>query len=296
MIKNEKILAWLAFAAVAFFWGITYYAIKVGVASFPPFLMAACRHTIGGIVICAYFVLRGYKIPSVAELKKFSLNGTLMLVGGNGIISWGMQYVDSGITAIICALTPIWIVLINKLLGSKEKVRVGAVLGFIICLIAQVLIFKDKLNMFYNPHFALGIAAVVVANVSWAFGTIYSKNNKAQTHSLFAAGLQMIPGGLILLVIAALHGEFAIAHPQTNAIWALVYLIIFGSILAYGSYMYVLKKLPVAIVSTSAYINTIVAIVMGWLWLGETLDANIAIAALLTIAGVFMVSSSAKKV
>ncbi len=295
MFKNENTLAWLAFAAVSIFWGTTYFAIRVGVTSFPPFIMASCRHLIGGILICAYFVLRGYKIPSIKELGTFAVNGILMLVGGNGLISWGMQYVDSGVTAIICALTPIWIVIVNKILGSKEKIGIWAILGFVVCLMGQVLIFKNKINLLSNNNYAWGIAAVVFANISWALGTIYSKNNKSEIHSLFAAGLQMIPGGLILFIIAAFRGELYNLHPNTDALLSVVYLIIVGSILAYGSFMYVLKRLPAAVVSTYAYINTVVAILIGWLWLHEELDANIALAAGLTIIGVYMVTKTTKQ-
>ncbi len=292
MFKSERSLAWLAFWAVAIFWGTTFLAIRVGVASFPPFLMAACRHTAGGILICSYFLLRGYKLPGKSQMKVFAVNGIIMLLGGNGIISWGMKYVDSGLTALICALTPLWIVLINKLKGGTEKVGLWAYVGFVICLAGQFFIFKDKLDLFSDNNYVWGIAAVVVSNFLWGLGTVYSRNHQTQTHALFAAGLQMIPGGLSLFILSAVAGEFSDVHPEPEAIISLAYLVVFGSIVAYGSYMYMLKKLPAAIGSTYAYINTIVAVFLGWWFLNEVLNFNMIIASVLTIAGVWLINKN----
>lgn len=215
-----------------------------------------------------------------------------MLAGGNGIISWGMQYVGSGLTALICALTPVWIVIINRVSGNQEKLHPMAVLGFVICLCGQFFLFKDKIKLFEDPMFIWGILAVVLSNFFWALGTVYSKNHKTNEHPLFASGLQMIPGGVLLFIISFFRGEMQHVAPSSEAIWALAYLIVFGSILAYGSYMYVIKQLPATIVSTYAYINTIVAIILGWFWLHEALDTSTIISVVLTIIGVFLVSKN----
>lgn len=258
----------------------------------PPLFMAACRHTIAGSILLSYFLFQGYKIPNWKALKTFGLNGILMLAGGNGIISWGMQYVGSGLTALICALTPVYIVVINRVMGNQEKLHPYAVLGFVICLIGQFFLFKDKIKLFEDPMFAWGILAVVVSNFLWALGTVYSKNHKTNEHPLFASGWQMIPGGILLFFVSFFRGEMHAINPSSEALWALGYLIIFGSIVAYGSYMYVLKQLPAIIVSTYAYINTIVAIILGWFWLHESLDTSTIIAVMFTILGVFLVSKN----
>ncbi len=292
MTRSPKFFAWLAFAAVSIFWGTTFLAISVGVKTFPPILMAAFRHSIAGIILLSFFLLQGFKIPNWKSLKTYGLNGILMLAGGNGIISWGMQYVGSGLTALICALTPVWIVIINKVSGNQEKLHPMAVLGFIICLCGQFFLFKDKIKLFENPMFIWGILAVVLSNFFWALGTVYSKNHKTSEHPLFASGLQMIPGGVLLFIISFFRGEMQHVAPSSEAIWAVAYLIVFGSILAYGSYMYVIKQLPATIVSTYAYINTIVAIILGWFWLHEALDTSTIISVVLTIIGVFLVSKN----
>lgn len=292
---NHKVLAWVAFAAVAFFWGTTFLAIRIGVETFPPFLMAGFRHLCGGVLLCSYFLLRGYKLPSAQHLKVFAINGFLMLVLGNGLVTWAEKYVSSGLAALICSLTPVWIIVINSFGGKKEKITFAVIGGIAMCLIAQLLIFRDNLAELTNPNYVLGIIFILIANIAWGAGTVYSKNNQTGVHPLFGAGLQMISGGVILQVMGAVLGEWGHMHPNHEAIWSLAYLVVFGSIVAYGAYMYVLHQLPATIVSTYAYINTVVAVILGWLWYNEKLDGNVVFAMVLTIAGVWLVNRSFKK-
>lgn len=300
MLKQANIKAYLAFVAVAIFWGTTFLAIRVGINSdgvhlFPPFLLAAFRHSIAGLLICSYFIVfKKQPLPSLKQFKQFSINGALMLVGGNGIISWGMQYVDSGLAALICALTPLWIVFINLIMGSNEKVTKIMWVGFVICLLAQYLIFYDKVNLLSDKNYILGLIAIVVSNICWALGTVFSKSHVSNLPVLYSAGLQMIPGGIILLIISTVLGDWAKFNPSTNSILALAYLVLFGSLLAYGSFMYILKALPAALVSTYAYFNTIVAVFLGYLFLNEVINTKVIIAMLLTILGVYLVGKKSK--
>jgi drug/metabolite transporter (DMT)-like permease len=257
--------------------------------------MAGFRHSIGGILICSYFLIRGYKLPTAKHLKVFAINGFLMLVLGNGLVTWAEIYVPSGLAAIICSLTPIWIVGFNAIGANKEIINLKVATGFLICLVAQVLIFKNHIADFSNPNYLIGVFFVLIANMAWALGTVYSKNHKTDTHPLFGAGLQMIAGGFILDIIGTVMGEWSEMHPTPTSIWSLVYLIVFGSIIAYGAYMYVLKKLPATIVSTYAYINTLVAVFLGWLWYDELLTAEMLIGVILTIAGLWIVNRSFNK-
>ena len=150
MFKSKNFKAYLAFIAVSIFWGTTFLAIRVGINSdgvhhFPPFLLAAFRHCIAGVLICTYFIFyKKQPLPTLKQFRYFSINGILMLVGGNGIISWGMQYVDSGLAAILCALTPLWIVFINLTIGSNEKVTKVMWVGFIVCCLRNTSYFTTK--------------------------------------------------------------------------------------------------------------------------------------------------------
>lgn len=295
MNRSVNFNAWLAYAAVAIFWGTTFFAIRVGVETFPPFLMAGFRHSIGGILICLYFYLKGYKLPPKKDLKVFAINGLLMLAFGNGLVTWAEQYVNSGLAALICSLTPIWIIAVNSVSGQKEKLNYIIGLGILLCLFGQFLLFKDNIKDFADPNYAIGIVSILIANIAWAVGTVYSKNHRSDTNPLFGAGLQMVCGGIILDLVGTARGEWSHLHPSSEAVWALVYLILFGSIIAYGAYMYVLKLLPATIISTYAYINTVVAVFLGWLWLNEPLNMLVWTAVVLTIAGVYLVNKSYSK-
>ena len=295
MNRSVNFNAWLAYAAVAIFWGTTFFAIRVGVETFPPFLMAGFRHSIGGILICLYFYLKGYKLPPKKDLKVFAVNGLLMLAFGNGLVTWAEQYVNSGLAALICSLTPIWIIAVNSVSGQKEKLNYIIGLGILLCLFGQFLLFKDNIKDFADPNYAIGIISILIANIAWAVGTVYSKNHRSDTNPLFGAGLQMVCGGIILDLVGTARGEWSNLHPSSEAVWALVYLILFGSIIAYGAYMYVLKLLPATIISTYAYINTVVAVFLGWLWLNEPLNMLVWTAVVLTIAGVYLVNKSYSK-
>lgn len=290
---NNQVKAWLAFGGVAFFWGTTFLAIRIGVQSMPPFLMAACRHLVAGILICSFFLLKGNKLPTWQQLKVFTINGFLMLVIGNGLVTWAEMYISSGLAALICALTPLSIISVNALFGQqKEKLRLKAAIGILICLGAQVIIFRDNLKELADPHYLTGVFCIVIAIIGWGLGSIYNKNKHTGLTPLYGAGLQMVTAGIILVVIGTLFGEWPRFTPSSEGIYAMIYLVIFGSLVGYGSYMYVLKQLPATIVSTYAYINTIVAVLLGWLWLDEKLNGAIALAVLLTITGVWLVNSS----
>ncbi|MES2689471.1 MAG: EamA family transporter, partial [Bacteroidota bacterium] len=281
---------------VAFFWGTTFLAIKIGVKTMPPFLMAGSRHFIGGVLICSFFLIKGHKLPDWSQFKVFIINGFLLLVLGNGLVTWAEIYISSGLAALICALTPLSIITMNMLFGAhKEKLKAKAIAGIVVCLAAQVIIFRDNLKELADPNYLTGVLFIVIAIIGWGLGSIYSKNKQTGIAPLYTAGLQMISAGTILLIFGSLIGEWPMFKPDAEGIYSLAYLIVFGSLIAFGSYMYVLKQLPATIVSTYAYINTIVAVILGWLWLDEKLNAAVIIAVILTIGGVWLVNSSFSK-
>ncbi len=293
--QKFPIKVWLAFAAVALFWGTTFLGMRIGIQTFPPFLLAGLRHTIGGVIICSYFLLRGYKIPDKKELKVFAINGFLMMVCGNGLVCYAEMYISSGLAALICSLTPIWLVLINSTTSKTESINKITIAGFLLCFLAQFLLFKDHIKELGNTQYLYGIIAVTIANFCWALGSIYSKQHKYEINSLYAAGLQMIFGGIMLDIYSISTGDLNNLNPSSESIYALAYLIIFGSIIAYGSYIYILKNMPAAIVSTYAYINTIVAVILGWLWFNEIMNLQMAFAVLLTLFGLWLVNKSMNK-
>lgn len=293
---STNVKAWLAFASVSIFWGTTFLAIRIGVQSMSPFLMAGMRHLLGGILICSFFLLKGYGLPTRKQFGVYVVNGILMLVIGNGLVTWAEIYISSGLAALICALTPLSIIGVNALFGAqKETLKAQAILGIAFCLIAQVVIFRDNLKELADPNYIMGIVFILIAIMGWGMGSIYSKNKQTGLNPLYGAGLQMLSAGVILLILGTGMGEWPQFNPTTEGMWSLVYLVVVGSLLGYGSYMYVLKQLPATIVSTYAYINTIVAVILGWLWLDEKLNTAIALAVALTILGVWLVNRSFAK-
>jgi drug/metabolite transporter (DMT)-like permease len=292
--KSEQNLAWIAFAVVSVVWGTTFYAIRVGLESMPPFLMAAVRQSTAGVVLVSYFLLKGHRLPPLNEYKRFAIIGTFMFLLGNGLVSWGMMYVPTGLAAIVCALTPVWMVIINSFGKQREFVNYKVIIGFILCLVAQVLIFKDKGLELSNPLYAIGLVFIFIANIAWAFGSIYAKRTHSTAHPMLASGFQMLFGGILLSLVGFATSEAGRFHINQNGALSLVYLILLGSLLSYGSFMYMLKRLPAAVVSTYAYINTVVAVVLGWLFLSETLNFNMLLGVLFTLAGVWIISKNVK--
>lgn len=295
-MSNYTTKAWLAFASVAFFWGTTFLAIRIGVQTMPPFLMAGSRHFFAGILICTYFLLKGHSLPTWHQLKVCATGGLLMLVIGNGLVTWAEMYISSGLAALICALTPLSIIFMNKLFGTnKEPLGKQAWIGIGLCLLAQVFIFKDQLNELANPQYLMGVIFILLAIVGWGLGSVYNRDKNTGLPPLYGAGLQMLTAGFLLYILGTLKGEWPQFNPNITGWQSLVYLITIGSVVGYGSYMYVLKQLPATIVSTYAYINTIVAVLLGWLFAHEKLNLPIAIAVVLTIAGVWLVNKSFAK-
>lgn len=292
MNQSSTFHAWLAYIAVAIFWGTTFFAIRVGVQSMPPFIMAGMRHLTAGLLIAIFFLVKGYALPTKQQLTVQLITGLLMLVIGNGLVSWAEMYISSGLAALICALTPLSIIGFNLITGSREPMKPAAWLGIGLCLIAQVLIFKDNLKELADPNYVQGIVFLLIAITCWGGGSIYVKRNQTGMHPLFGASFQMMSAGIILLVLGSALGEWNGFNPQLEAWYSIAYLVVFGSLIGYGSFMYILKHLPATIVSTYAYINTIVAVLLGWLWLHEKLNAGIAVAVLLTVCGVYLVNRS----
>ncbi|HYG39315.1 MAG TPA: EamA family transporter, partial [Cytophagales bacterium] len=295
IIKSEKFKAYFALACVCFFWGTTYLALRIGVAYIPPFLFSGTRQVIAGMILISWFLVKGNPFPPFKELLIHIICGTLMIAVGNGLVAWAELYVSSGLAALICSLVPIWIILINVIIRSSETINLKIITGSLLGLCGLVLIFNDNLKDFANPNYLYGIVAIILANIGWAIGTIINKRSKSQANPLFAAGLQVFSGGLIMLIVSFLMEDLSTTTLNVEGIGALIYLILFGTVLAFGAFIYALSKLPTTIVSLYAYINPLVAIILGWLILNERLNLTIWIAFAITISGVYLVNKGFAK-
>lgn len=290
MQRNENFLAYLALAAVCFFWGTTYLALRIGVESVPPFLFTAIRQSIAGLILMSLFLFWRTKMPSRGEFWVHIISGFLMITLGNGLVAWAEMYVTSGVAALICALLPFWVIMIGLLVGSSDKLNLQVWAGMLLGWVGLALIFGDSLADFANPNYTIGILMIFVANIAWASGTIITKNVKRVANPLFGAGIQLFSGGVFAFMVSLLTENISKPNFTFSSFWALVYLIVFGSVVAFGCFLYVLSKLPATLTSMYAYINPIVAMLLGWLILNEKLNGVTIIAFAVTVLGVYLVN------
>ncbi len=290
--KADSIKAHAAWVAVCFFWGTTYLAIRVGVRSIPPALFAGVRFTLAGLIFVAYLKLRGLAWPKAREFKNITVVGVALLVVANGLVVWAEQWVPSGLAAILIATLPFWMAGLEALVPAGSPLTARKVTGIIIGFLGLLLLFAPQLRSSFDGAYYQGILALLLAPLSWASGSIYSKYRPIQCHPLMAAGFQMLIAGLILLLIGAPALAFNRPAFAPEGLAALLYLIVFGSIVGYSSFVYALAKLPAVKVSTYAYVNPVIAVLLGWLVLDERLDWNVALATAVILFGIVLVKSS----
>ena len=295
MESNDKIKAYLAYAFVCLFWGTTYLAIRIGVAVMPPGLFAGIRFFLAGIIFLPLLLMNGYKLPKKEELLPIAIVGIALLSIANGAVVWAEQFVSSSLAALIVTTLPIFMVTFESLLSNGEKFTTQKITGILIGFVGVFILLWPDLHGTLDTTFIKGIAAITIAPISWAAGSIYSKYRKINTPPLVAAASQMIIAGLILIIFGSIKGEWAAITLNFNGWAALAYLAVFGSIIGYGSYIYALDKLPAAMVSTYAYINPIVAVFLGWLILNERLDEFTIVATVIILFGVTMVKKTQSK-
>lgn len=289
--SNRIYFAYAALIAVCLIWGTTYLALRIAVLHFPPFLFTAIRQTIAGLLLLAFmFTVGKVPFPDRAYIWRQAIGGFFMISLGNGLVAWAEMHVPSGVAAIICSLMPVMVILINVLISKDERPNFPIIIGLAIGLLGIVLIFSEHIAEFSNRQYLIGIAMTFGAVVSWAGGSIWIKKSNGQSNAFVNAGLQMFFGGLWLYPFSLIFDDLSNVSWSAEAAYAMLYLIIFGSIVAYASYSYALKKLPMTIVSLYAYVNPVVAVLLGWAVLAEKLNAKIVIAILLTIAGIYIVN------
>lgn len=289
-------MAYLALAAICIIWGTTYLALRIAVEEIPPFFFSAVRQITAGTLLLGFmFLIKKKAFPRIQYLGKQGINGILMITLGNGLVAWAEMYISSGLAALICSMMPVWVILINVAIGSKEKLNGLIILGVLMGMLGIMLAFGEDLSEFTNPLYSYGIIFTFMAAMSWAGGSIFSKTILPSPGPFINAGFQMFFGGLGLMAISFVLGEKMNLSFSASGWGAMVYLIVFGSIIAMTCYSYALSKLPVSLVSLYAYVNPLVAILLGWLILDETLNLRTVLAFMLTVLGIYIVNKGHKK-
>ncbi|MFI5185633.1 MAG: DMT family transporter [Chitinophagales bacterium] len=292
--KGTKAKAIFALSLVCFFWGTTWLASKQGVKYMPALQLAGIRQFIGGVFYVIFFLLKGFQLPKGKEWITVLVLSLLNFLFSNGLNTWGVEYISAGLAAIIAAIFPLWLVVIS-LFGSKSKISLQAVVGFIIGFAGVCIIFYEHMHDFLNSGFRLGIILSVIATWAWTFGTLYTKKQAVNFNPYFSLGLQMLISGFSLITFTKITGNsipLAVIPWQSWA--AISYLVIFGSIISFIAYLYALQNLSAEQTSIYAYINPIVAVLLGWLIFSEKLTAFIAIGGAVTLSGVYLINRAYK--
>jgi len=290
-MKRELLIAYIALMAICIIWGTTYLALRIAVLHFPPFLFTAIRQTIAGLLLMVFMVaIAKTAWPSKDHIIRQAIGGFFMISLGNGLVAWAEMHIPSGIAAIICSLMPMVVILINLAINREERPTVPIILGVLIGLTGIVMIFSEHIGEFSKTEYLFAIFMTLTAVISWALGSIWIKKYNSASSPFLNAGLQMFFGGLFLFPVSLLFDNLTSISWSPEAGYSMLYLIIFGSIIAYACYSYVLRKLPMTIVSLYAYVNPLVAVVLGWMVLSEKLNLKISIAILITVAGIYIVN------
>jgi len=291
---------WAGMISVYILWGSTYLAIRFAVMTIPPFLMAGIRHFTAGILLYTFMRLRGTPRPTRANWKSAAIVGLLLLAGANGLVSWAEQVVPSAVTALLVGSVPLWMILIDWI-GGRYRDRAkrpswlafaGVVTGFLgIGLLVGPGHLSD--NLAGARVDALGAAALLVGAVLWAGGSLYSREADLPSTPLLGTGMEMIVGGLGCLLISGVTGEwgrFNLAAVSTESLAGLLYLIVFGSLVGFASYTWLLRAAPTTLVSTYAYVNPVVAIFLGVIIGRETISPLMIAAAVIILASVALIT------
>lgn len=284
----------LALIWVCFFWGTTWIASKEGVKYIPAIQLCFIRQILGGSLYLLYFLFKKHPWPKGKQWVTILILSALNFMLTNTLSTWGVKYISSGLGAIIAAIVPLWIVIITMFQGYRlpMKAMTGLLLGFGgICII-----FYDHLKDFLNANFRLGIFLSLAASISWAFGGLYTKKHAANFNPYFSMGLQMIISAIALFGITCTTGDtINIKEIPLNAWLAVSYLVIVGSVLTFIAYVFMLQRLPTSQASIYAYINPVVAVLLGAIIFNEKLNMYVAIGGAVTIFGVYLVNDSFKK-
>ena len=291
-----KLRIWTALLALYIIWGSTYLAIRFAVGTIPPFLMAGTRFLVAGIILFAWRRLAGDPAPTARQWRSTAIIGLLLLLGGNGLVSWAEQNVASGIAALLIGSVPFWMVMIEaiRLGGARPNgvVIFGLCVGFggIVLLVAP----WQANNGVIGTHL-MGVGALLVAAFLWSLGSIYSRSADLPKSSLLSTGMEMLGGGAGLYFTGTLAGEWHaldIASISSRSWLGLAFLIVFGSLMGFTAYAWLLRVAPVSLVATYAYVNPLVAILLGSLLAQELLNARILMAALVIVGAVVLINHS----
>lgn len=293
-MKHDRALAVAAFLTVCVVWGTTYLAIRVAVESIPPVLLTGIRYTLAGIVMVTLLRMRGVRIPREPRtLAHIAVVAVLLICGGSLTLVVAEQWVPSGVASLLMATVPFWAVILEAMRRDGERIGFRRILGIVVGFAGvAMLVTPGGANGAFDSRFLLGALLIQLGVVTWQGGSGHAKRALAHVPPLMSAALQSLIAGVLLDVIGLAIGEAPRLHPTARSLVALAYLTVFGSIIAFSAYTYAVAHIPMTTVSLHAYVNPIVAVILGWLILGERLTWLSIAAMAVILSGMALVQMS----
>ena len=284
----------LAFMSIYTIWGSTYLAIRLAIETFPPFLMAAIRFLIAGGALYAWMRLKGAPRPTRANWKAATIVGVFLLLGGNGGVVKAEQVFPSGLTAVLITTVPIWMALVELVRKDRIVPTLHVVLGLVLGFGGVVLLVGPGNLVGSGGLNPLWVGVLILASLSWAIGSVYSRKASLPRTPLLGSGMEMLTGGALLLVVSLVSLEWVGFQPSNVSVLSLVsfiYLIVFGSLIGFSSYVWLLTKTTTARVSTYAYVNPVVAVFLGYFLAGEQLTLRTLLASSVIVIAVVVITT-----
>jgi drug/metabolite transporter (DMT)-like permease len=301
MERNAHPRAWkvlLAFAIIYFVWGSTYLAIRVGVREIPPFVMAAIRFLIAGSVLYTWMRIKGAPSPTARQWAGASILAVLIFVLDYGLVFWAERRVASGVAAVMMATIPVFMTLSEIVIMKTQQLTIRLAIALLVGIAGVGVLVSHSANFSDTPIDTLGACALLVAAMSWSVGSALTRKLPLPPEKGMSSGAQMFAGGILLTFTAALSGEFRGFHLQSvsgEAWFALVYLIVAGSIIAFTAYVWLIHYESPTKVGTYAYVNPVVAVVLGYFLAGETIGARTILGTLLVLVSVIVITTAPKR-
>ena len=298
--RSSRVLIVLAFAAIYVLWGSTYLGIRYAIETLPPFIMAGTRFSLAGAILFSWAILNGESIrSSFSQWPKALAIGGLLLLGGNGGVTWAEKFIPSGFAALLIATEPFWVVVLNWALTHVRpnwKVLLGVFIGMagVGLLVGDGL--RDGIPGSSINFVAVGVS--LLASVAWAAGSVYASRSPIKASTSMASGMQMLSGGILLFVFALAVGDLQhlnLAAASWVSIGAFFYLLVFGSLVGFTAYSFLLRNVTPARAATYAYVNPVVAVLLGWLLAGEPLTLRMLIAGAIIISSVILITTFGKE-
>ena len=297
MKVQNTFLVILAFMAIYLIWGSTYLAIAYAIDTIPPFLMAGSRFLVTALILYGWMVLKKIPMPSKKEIIAASVSGILMFVGGNVSVVWAEKYISSGVAAIIIASMPLWFVILDieqlKKLKDNIILSTGLILGFVG---VSVLIGINKLfQSTLSPEIVLSYGLLILATITWAIGTLYTRKASHPTNVTSKVMVQLTASGVVTMILSIANGEFSelnMSNVSPISFYSWAYLVVFGTLIAYYSYIWLIQIKPAAQVGTYTYVNPIIAVFIGWWLRDEIISPNIITGLIIILISIFLINYS----